>query len=57
MRSSNDPGVTVTEWDGAFLKSLYETRRTVTAGLQRSNMTRIVREELEAGEPGSKQAN
>ena len=41
----------ITEWDKAFLKSLYETRRTVSAGLQRSNMARIVREELEADKP------
>lgn len=56
-RTGRAPADAITEWDGAFLKSLYETRRTVSAGLQRSNMTRIVREELEAGEPGSKQAN
>ncbi|PWG01934.1 hypothetical protein [Sphingosinicella humi] len=51
--AGRSPVEAITDWDKAFLKSLYETRRTVSAGLQRSSMTRIAREALAAGEPES----
>ncbi len=55
--AGRSPAEAITDWDAAFLKSLYETRRTVSAGLQRSSMSRIVKEELEAGEPATGETN
>lgn len=47
-KSGEPPADAITPWDQAFLKSLYKTRRTISAGLQRANMARIVRGELDA---------
>ena len=57
-RAAGRPPVeAVTDWDQAFLKSLYETRRTVSASLQRSSMTRIARDALAAGGAESGEAD
>lgn len=48
-KAGRSPVDAMTEWDSAFLRSLYKTRRTVSAGLQRPGMTRMVRDALENG--------
>jgi hypothetical protein len=43
----------LTEWDAAYLKSLYATNNTVSASQQQANMARLIGEELDEEEPAA----
>jgi hypothetical protein len=45
----------LTQWDAAYLRALYSTNNTISATQQRSNIARMIRDELDRGPGGASQ--